>query len=821
METNNDNESWIGLPRYEEEYKKGIKAFVEKAFGLFSIGDELKCPRKDCDDRKWHRADVIYDHLICRGPSLSHVQWIYRISGAKIGNRTDFRDCEAGTIFGDNLQEMFDCTGRRLQNVEVGPNAEAKKFYRLVEEGKKPLYPGCTNFSRLSLMIRLYHLKCVLGITESGFSDLLVLTKEAFPEANVPVSFTAAKNIIKDLGLDYQKIHVCPNSCMLYWGKNKDKIVCDNYWVSRWVLQEKKGSATNDDPERIISKVPANIMRYFPLKPRLQRIFMFKEFSKLMTWHATGRIEDGKLRHPADAKAWKMMNANYPEFSLEIRNVRLGPSKEGVKRKFVTVHQFQQQQQKKKKANQKAPDLSRRILSPRQCKKQVTGTPENKEPVVNKNGSAMRKLNLQEDKSVAETDNVVEALAQPLPAKNPYEERRDNRVLENRAKLKELGLDKYFPDPNPPTAQINKKKDQVEEELDEYILEYESEEEDSEDSSKDPVPAATCKKASKKDLAKKGVESSSARKLLNPTCSKLLKQCGDIESGSVAAYVALRGRQKQNLELEPRIEDVGESSLPNVDEGGEPAPKKFRGRSKMLKVHERSSNEKVVITLSKRNQPIGDKKVTSKLSNFLGTLVKDHMSIAHVNWHVVPQDLKKKMVEYTLERYDIPPGGLKWINKILNTCWRVHKSRVKKEHYTKYDSNELRIENRPLDIRVKDFKLLLKYWIDEGVQSSIQEVLEEGNDVNELLPNGRHGPDWLITQELKAKFNRKLQDKMAWMLKKLGEANMGMNIDVGNFCATESSDHDENDTPFASGTHTPGTEGTRGQGTEGTEGNTI
>ncbi|KAL8134368.1 hypothetical protein AgCh_009407 [Apium graveolens] len=50
----------------------------------------------------------------------------------------------------------------------------------------------------------------------------------------------------------------------------------------------------------------------------------------------------------------------------------------GSEGKFVTAHQLQQQQQKKKKANQKAPDLSRRILSPRQCKKQAAGTPEKK-----------------------------------------------------------------------------------------------------------------------------------------------------------------------------------------------------------------------------------------------------------------------------------------------------------------------------------------------------------------------------------------------------------------------------------------------------------
>ena len=41
---------------------------------------------------------------------------------------------------------------------------------------------------------------------------------------------------------------------------------------------------------------------------------------------------------------------------------------------------------------------------------------------------------------------------------------------------------------------------------------------------------------------------------------------------------------------------------------------------------------------------------------------------------------------------------------------------MKKEHYTKYDSDELRIENRPLEIPLEDLKLLLKYLADEGVQ---------------------------------------------------------------------------------------------------------
>ena len=75
---------------------------------------------------------------------------------------------------------------------------------------------------------------------------------------------------------------------------------------------------------------------------------------------------------------------------------------------------------------------------------------------------------------------------------------------------------------------------------------------------------------------------------------------------------------------------------------------KPRGRTRMLKVHGRSPSEKIVITLNEDGQPIGDRKITSELSNFLGTLVKDHVSLTHVNWHVVPEDLKQKMIEYTL-----------------------------------------------------------------------------------------------------------------------------------------------------------------------------
>ncbi|XP_074369131.1 uncharacterized protein LOC141710015 [Apium graveolens] len=227
-------------------------------------------------------------------------------------------DCEENIGFEDNIDEILNVAYGNMG--PVGPNADAKKFLRLIEEGRQPLYPGCNKFSRLSFLIRLYNLKCLNGITEAAFSEIRELLKEVVPNIRLPKSFNSAKTTIKDLGLNYEEIHACPNDCMLYWGENEKEVKCKNCGVSRWKAVA-QGSENN--------KVAAKVMRYFPLKPRLQRMFLCKDFSKLMLWHAVDRKKDRKLRHPADGEAWKMMDVAYPQFSSDNRNVRLGLASDG------------------------------------------------------------------------------------------------------------------------------------------------------------------------------------------------------------------------------------------------------------------------------------------------------------------------------------------------------------------------------------------------------------------------------------------------------------------------------------------------------------
>lgn len=58
-----------------------------------------------------------------------------------------------------------------------------------------------------------------------AFSDLSDLLKEAFLFVQPLESFNKARKIIKDLGLGYEKIHICPNDCMLFC---RDKAEVDN-----------------------------------------------------------------------------------------------------------------------------------------------------------------------------------------------------------------------------------------------------------------------------------------------------------------------------------------------------------------------------------------------------------------------------------------------------------------------------------------------------------------------------------------------------------------------------------------------------------------
>ena len=63
-------------------------------------------------------------------------------------------------------------------------------------------------------------------------------------------------------------------------------------------------------------KIPQKILRYFPLTPRLKRLYFSKKTAIEMRWHKEKRVDDGILRYLADSKEWKNCDKQHPIFAI-------------------------------------------------------------------------------------------------------------------------------------------------------------------------------------------------------------------------------------------------------------------------------------------------------------------------------------------------------------------------------------------------------------------------------------------------------------------------------------------------------------------------
>jgi hypothetical protein len=123
--------------------------------------------------------------------------------------------------------------------------------------------------------------------------------------------------MLKQLGLSYHSIHACSGGCLLFTGQYRDNVTCSKCGRPRYA---QVGN----------SQVPTKVLRYFPLIPRLRRMFSTRKKAELMHWWKENTSTDGKLRIPVDSTQWKFVDDQYRGFGEEARNPRLALGIDGV-----------------------------------------------------------------------------------------------------------------------------------------------------------------------------------------------------------------------------------------------------------------------------------------------------------------------------------------------------------------------------------------------------------------------------------------------------------------------------------------------------------
>ncbi|XP_073131634.1 uncharacterized protein [Henckelia pumila] len=294
------DKDWMSKNRLSHEYEVGVESFLQFALRNATNPNKIPCPCTRCGNLQKKNVDIIRAHLCFNGIDLTYHKWIWHGEGYTINN--SMRD-EQKSFAEEPIDKVHDAFDSYAEN----PN----QFHKVLEDAD----------TKLSALVKLYNLKARYSWSDKSFTDLLSLLGEMLPNENeLPSSLYDAKKSLCALGMNYVKIHACPNDCILYRKEYENLTNCPVCGTSRWKLGKK---AT-------LNGVPAKVLWYFPPIPRFQRLFRNKEICKELTWHVDKRVLDGYLRHPADAPAWKVVDHKWPDFAAEPRNLRLALSADGI-----------------------------------------------------------------------------------------------------------------------------------------------------------------------------------------------------------------------------------------------------------------------------------------------------------------------------------------------------------------------------------------------------------------------------------------------------------------------------------------------------------
>jgi len=317
--------TWIRATRFSDKFTDGVDQFMSYVRDRFNADDVILCPCRHCLNQSSLSQKDVHNHVYLYGWSATYTRWVHHGEAFDAEIIEIAEDADEPDHLGDVVNEDEADNEDDLGTVEmladlytaVEEDGEQPMFVKVLEDAKHALCPGSVH-SRFSFLVRLLHIKSFYRISNTAISVILKLLARSFPNSCLPDSYDKAKTYLKELGLGYELIHVCDNNCVLFRKNLAKADICPKCKESRWV--DADGA----------KRVPKKVLRYFPLIPRLKRMFANKATSEETRWHKEKRVAvENEMTHPADGEAWKDFDDMYPSFAEDARNLRLSLATDG------------------------------------------------------------------------------------------------------------------------------------------------------------------------------------------------------------------------------------------------------------------------------------------------------------------------------------------------------------------------------------------------------------------------------------------------------------------------------------------------------------
>ncbi|BBN68282.1 hypothetical protein Prudu_362S000100, partial [Prunus dulcis] len=293
------DKSWMHADRRSKAYELGVEGFLNFAVENLGNTTHIPCPCVKCGNIRLFGVGIMRDHLYFNGIDQSYKIWTWHgepWEWTTNASRNVEEDEQSRFSF---VYEEVGMDDNDLGDIGFDPY----EFANVIGDGDQPLCLGSSKYMILSALVKLYNLKAKHGMSDVCFTELLILQGDLRPEGNIPSSMYEAKKTLFALGMSYEKIHACPNDCILYRKDYEDSTNCPTCGVSRW------------------KKAKINLERGCASEGGVT--------AKSLTWHVARKSVDGQMSHPMDSPSWKLVDDKWPEFGKEPKNLRLALSYDG------------------------------------------------------------------------------------------------------------------------------------------------------------------------------------------------------------------------------------------------------------------------------------------------------------------------------------------------------------------------------------------------------------------------------------------------------------------------------------------------------------
>ena len=150
MNLNKLDKSWYSANRRTKRYEDGVETFLNYVKKNLHDLSSIQCPCINCGNMKVHDITLVKDHLFCNGIDSSYNIWTWH--GENICNVEE----DKCILYAEECCLQYNDDINAMEMVEAARDlfeCNSDKFVDLLDDAERPLYTGCSGFTKLYILV--------------------------------------------------------------------------------------------------------------------------------------------------------------------------------------------------------------------------------------------------------------------------------------------------------------------------------------------------------------------------------------------------------------------------------------------------------------------------------------------------------------------------------------------------------------------------------------------------------------------------------------------------------------------------------------------